>query len=172
MSMAPVALCSSASWSLKRWPEPRFAVVVDWIIEQTGRSVLLFGADSDRSTEVVWASLSHAASSIVVRGWHLRRVAALLSQCAALVSNDTGLMHIAAAVGIPVVAIFGPTRPEIYLPRGASTAVEADANCQHRGRGLDSPGCWPSDHCLVALHSCTAAVQADAVITALEPALG
>jgi ADP-heptose:LPS heptosyltransferase len=49
-------------------------------------------------------------NSIVVRGSHLRRVAALLKECGALVSNDTGLMHIAAALGIPVVVILVPRR--------------------------------------------------------------
>jgi ADP-heptose:LPS heptosyltransferase len=80
-------------------------------------------------------------------------------------------MHIAAAVGIPVVVIFGPTPPHIYLPQGANAGLGPEPECQHRGGGLDSPGCWPSDHCLVRSDSCTAAVQTDTVIAALEAAL-
>ena len=52
----------------------------------------------------------------IVQNLHLRRVAALLSQCELYVGNDSGLMHLAAAVGTPVVILFGPTAPHLYLP--------------------------------------------------------
>jgi ADP-heptose:LPS heptosyltransferase len=119
-----VGFCPAASSNLKRWPESRFAAVADWAIESAGHGVALFGGDLDESVPAMWRLMSPEARVIVVRGLHLRRVAAVLAECAALVSNDTGLMHMASAVGTPVVAVFGPTSPRIYLPRGGLLALQ------------------------------------------------
>ena len=64
----------------------------------------------------------------------LRLVAGLLSRCAAFTGNDTGLMHIAAAMGVPVAAVFGPTWPGIYLPMHQEARAFG---------GLDAAMCLP-----------------------------
>ncbi|RKY65305.1 MAG: hypothetical protein DRP99_00395, partial [Candidatus Latescibacterota bacterium] len=53
----------------------------------------------------------------------LRKVAGLLARCSAFVGNDSGIAHIAAAVGTPTVVIFGPTEPEVWGPRGRNVRV-------------------------------------------------
>jgi ADP-heptose:LPS heptosyltransferase len=127
-----VGFCSAASSKLKRWPESRFAAVADWTIE-SGHRAILFGCDLDGSEPMMRRLMSHGARSAVGHGLHLRRVAAVLAQCAALVSNDTGLMHIAAAMGTrPVVAVFGPTSPRVYLPRERGLGLASSVGCPHR----------------------------------------
>src|ERR671911_81635 len=93
-----VGFCPVASSNLKRWPESRFAAVADWLIENTGNPVVLFGGDLDESVIKMRRLMSNGARTVAVRGLHLRYVAAVLADCAALISNDTGLMHMAAAL--------------------------------------------------------------------------
>jgi ADP-heptose:LPS heptosyltransferase len=165
-----VGLCPAASSKLKRWPEERFVTLADWAIESGHRPILL-KADLDESTPGMQRLLSYGERVLVIRKLHLRRLAAVLAECAVLVCNDTGLMHMAAAVGIPVVAVFGPTSPGIYLPRGRTISLAGGVNCPHRSYNMDPPGCWASENCLIAPDNCTAAVHTQTVIAALASVL-
>jgi hypothetical protein len=166
-----VGFCPAASSNLKRWPESRFAAVADWAIQSAGHGVALFGGDLDESVPAMRQLMSRDARVIVVRGLHLRRVAAVLAECAALVSNDTGLMHMASAVGTPVIAVFGPTSPRVYLPRGRTVGLAGDLDCPHRTDTMSPPGCWASEQCLIGPDNCTLAVPAGAAIASLERVL-
>ena len=163
-----IGFCPAASSNLKRWPESRFAAVADWAIGNAGRGVVLFGGDLDESVTAMRRQMSHGPRSAIVRGLHLRRVAAVLAECEVLVSNDTGLMHMASAVGTAVVAVFGPTSPRVYLPRGRAVGLAGDLDCPHRAHRLNPPGCWESKDCLIGPHNCTVAVHTEIVIAALE----
>ncbi|MBI3278371.1 MAG: glycosyltransferase family 9 protein [Acidobacteria bacterium] len=166
-----VGFCPAASSNLKRWPGSRFAAVADWVIENGGHGVVLFGGDLDESVAAMRRLMSHGARGIVVRGLHLRRVAAVLAECAALVSNDTGLMHMAAAVDTPVIAVFGPTSPRVYLPRGRTLGLASDLDCSHRSYNMSPPRCWESQQCLIRPDNCTFTVHAGAVIASLQGVL-
>jgi ADP-heptose:LPS heptosyltransferase len=166
-----VGFCPAASSNLKRWPESRFAAVADWTIENTGHDVVLFGGDLDKSVAVMRRLMSYGTRGIVVRGLHLRRVAAMLAECAAMVSNDTGLMHMASAVGTPVIAVFGPTSPRVYLPRGRTVGLASDLDCPHRGYSMSPPGCWESERCLIGPNNCTITVHTGAVVASLRAVL-
>jgi ADP-heptose:LPS heptosyltransferase len=165
-----VGVCPTASSKLKRWPEERFAVIADWAIDNGHRAVLLEG-HLDPGAPGMQRLMSYPHSVLVIRKLHLRRVAAVLAECSVLVCNDTGLMHIAAAVGTPVIAVFGPTSHSVYLPRGHAVGLSGDINCPHRTYNMDPPGCWASEHCLIAPRSCTAAVSVESVIKALQAVL-
>jgi ADP-heptose:LPS heptosyltransferase len=166
-----VGLCPGASSKLKRWPEQRFAAVADWAVENGHGAVLLEG-NLEEGTPGMRRLMSCDARVLVIRKLHLRRVAAVLAECTALVCNDTGVMHMAAAVGTPVVAVFGPTTPGVYLPRGPTIGLAGDLNCPHRTHNMDPPGCWASEHCLIATENCTASVGMETVIRALRSVLG
>jgi ADP-heptose:LPS heptosyltransferase len=114
----PVALCPGARHFTKRWPEERWRELLGRL-RGSGHAVLVFSLAGERE------SLSGLAADVAadprVR-WctePLPRMAALLSRCAAAVSNDSGLMHAAAARGLRVVALFGSTVPELgFAPAG------------------------------------------------------
>lgn len=173
---APVAFMPSASQRLKRWPEERFAAVADAVIAETGGPILLFDAPGDPSAERMAGHIEQPAAVRRVAPLHLRRTAALLERCRLFVSNDTGLMHVAAAVGTPVAAVFGPTFPGVYLPPGGEhRAAAAEIDCPHRHRhSLAPPDCWMHGHCLIGERSCIHGVAVEAVIdrvlTMLRPA--
>jgi heptosyltransferase-1 len=166
----PVALSPVASSPLKRWPVERLAVVADQVIEQYGKLLLFYGPQSKVGSEFLRA-IRHAEQIVSVGGMHLRKVAALLSGCAAVVGNDTGLMHITAAVGTPMIAIFGPTCPNIYSPPAAA-AVKANIDCPYRKTTeFGPPNCVLANRCLIDRQSCINKVDVDAVMKAIQATL-
>jgi ADP-heptose:LPS heptosyltransferase len=92
-----------------------------------GFTPVLLGAprDADAAREIVAAT---GAASLVGRDAP-SLLAALLSEIVALVAGDTGVSHLAAALGTPVVALFGPTDPVLTAPRGPATIVTHAVPC-------------------------------------------
>ncbi|HEX7118130.1 MAG TPA: glycosyltransferase family 9 protein [Longimicrobiales bacterium] len=171
---APIALAPVASLPMKRWPPDRYAALADALVRETGRRVLLLAGPNTEAGAAVVAAMRHPDDVLRVGAIHLRRVAALLSRCALLVCNDTGIMHVAAAVGTPVVGLYGPTVPEIFRPPvpHAHAVVARHIRCPHRNtRSLHPPGCWSSPHCLIADRSCVEAVSVEAALAAARHAL-
>jgi len=102
----------------KRWPAEYFAQLGDLLIEKTGAEVLVVGGEKDRPVVERLVSQMHGRAIDLAGKLSLPELAALFSTCDLLVTNDTGPMHLAVAVGIPVVALFGPGKPERYGPYG------------------------------------------------------
>jgi heptosyltransferase I len=117
-----VAINVSARWVTKRWPAEQFAQVAD-LLTGEGLSVVLIGGPSEKrdSTRVRSMMQTHAVD--LTGQTEVGLLPALLRQAVALVTNDSGPMHIAAAVGTPVVALFGPTDPIRTGPYGTGHAV-------------------------------------------------
>jgi heptosyltransferase-2 len=104
----------------KRWPPSRVADLIVRLTRETGAVCVLFGAAGDRSAgREIESSLPADVRAVNAIGrTDLRLLAGLVARCAAFVSNDSGAMHLAAALGIPVVAIFGPTDERVTAPLG------------------------------------------------------
>jgi heptosyltransferase-2 len=118
-----VGVNAGAEYGLaKRWPAERFAAVARSVIQSSSRGVVLTGgaADLDLATsiraELLQAGASPERVVLLAGKTSLRELAAVLAACAGVVTNDTGPMHLAAAVGTPVVAIFGSTEPALTAP--------------------------------------------------------
>jgi heptosyltransferase-2 len=120
---APVAMIPGAAHATKRWPESQWLELHEQL-RATGRRLLYFGLEADR--ERLPALVARVALDPESR-WciePLTRVAALLSHCACAVAGDTGLMHLAAARGVRVVAMFGSTSPALgFAPAGEGHVV-------------------------------------------------
>jgi ADP-heptose:LPS heptosyltransferase len=104
----------------KRWPADRFAAVARWLVKERGNRVLIFiGPDERDLLEPLRDRLADLGDSCHIdTEAGLEEVAALMTSCDAFFSNDSGLMHLASAVGTPVLGIFGPTDPRRYAPSG------------------------------------------------------
>jgi len=120
IAVAPGAAFGGA----KRWPASSFAALIDGLMNDGLRSVLI-GAPADRTaaTEVVMAAQSSPAPLNLVGQTDLPTLAGVLAKCHSLVTNDSGAMHFAAALGLPVIAMFGPTREQETHPSGRNHAV-------------------------------------------------
>lgn len=99
---------AKADWPEKRWPLERFVKVAeDFVAKYRGR-VIFFGGPDDREEMEALSSL--AGGYLLANNQMLKETAALIGRCTVFLCNDSGLMHLAAAMHVPVVAIFGPTR--------------------------------------------------------------
>jgi heptosyltransferase-2 len=105
-----VALSPGAKWPAKQWPEQHFARLGGALIE-AGLGVLLLGALEERPLLQRVASGISREESVMVAAGDLRLLASLFSIASAAVCNDSGLMHLSAAVDTPTIGIFGPTAP-------------------------------------------------------------
>lgn len=119
-----IAMHVSARWPTKRWPAESFAAVADQLDRERAGPVVLIGGPEDQAAAQAVQSLARAASVHDLTGQiPLRLLPALLQSASVLVTNDSGPMHVAAAVGTPVVALFGPTSPVRTGPYGPSHRV-------------------------------------------------
>jgi heptosyltransferase-2 len=118
----------------KRWPVERFIAAAKEIQQRTNCVWILFGGKSDlQLTLQIESAIRNPQSAIfnLAGKTSLRELMALLKLCRVLLTNDTGPMHAAAALGVPVVAIFGSTSPELTGPVFSSNAtiLKSDAPC-------------------------------------------
>ena len=126
IGMAPGATYGPA----KRWFPERFAAVADRLIDVRPAQVLLFGSFEDRkSTDLVEQNARHRLINLTGKS-SLKETIALISKCDLFISNDSGLMHIAGALNIPTVAVFGSTNPVTTSPVGdKSVVIYKGASC-------------------------------------------
>lgn len=156
-----VLINPGAAWPNKRWPPDRFGALADRLRTRLGRrSLVLWGPGEEAlATEVVQAS--HGAADLSPRT-NIIDLFAMARGAALLVSGDTGPLHIAAAVGTPVVALFGPTQTERNGPWAlADVTVSRTATC----------GCLYARRCRRD-HPCIEDIGLDEVVGAVETRLG
>jgi len=116
--------------SLKRWDIKRYGQVAHWLTKQKGAKVVMFGTDKEASLS---DSAAKAGATEIVNLCGRTRLGELMwhiKKCQLIVCNDTGTMHLASALGTPVVALFGPTSPSAFGPLGpANRVISGKASC-------------------------------------------
>lgn len=130
VAMHPAASCPS-----KRWSAYRFGRVADELIERHNFKIVIIGGPADKEiVQQMEQSMLHGA--IVLSEEHsLGEVAALLKRCRMFISNDSGPVHIAVAVGTPVISIFGRSDPGLSPKRWGPTGpndivIHKDVGCK------------------------------------------
>jgi lipopolysaccharide heptosyltransferase II len=118
-----IAINASARWETKRWPPQHFAEAADRLSRELGCPVVFIGGAAEQpETQAVMALMRTKAVDLTGQT-PVVLLPSLLGQAVALITNDSGPMHIAAAVGTPVVALFGPTDPRKTGPYGTGHLV-------------------------------------------------
>ena len=145
-----IGIHPGGNWIYKLWPAENFAKIGDILISDFHAQILLFaGLDEQALQEKVAAMMKY--QPIIVNEPSLRHVAALINRCHLYLGNDTGTTHIAAAVGTPVVAIFGSTNHIRSGPYGTQHQVvrnDVDLGCNPCHPGKNPGGCQ-KDRCQV-----------------------
>jgi len=114
-----VGIGTNFSLPVKRWEPSNFAALADGLITRWGAAVVFTGQGEEERGLIgeVRAAMRHPMIDACDR-FTIAELAALAECCHFVVANDTSVMHLAALVGTPVVALFGPTAPLHYGPRG------------------------------------------------------
>ncbi|MBB5034654.1 lipopolysaccharide heptosyltransferase II [Prosthecobacter vanneervenii] len=160
-----VGVCAGAEYGpAKRWPLERFAAVVNQISAQHAQFRWeLFGAPGEKEMGEKLSAMLQAPHENLVGKTRLSELIARLRQCQLLLTNDTGTMHLAAALGIPTVSIFGSTCPIATGPLGERhTVVQHKVPC--------SP-CFERE-CPFGHYDCMTKVTPDEVAQAVLKACG
>jgi heptosyltransferase-2 len=117
----------AAYGSAKRWFPERFAEVANWFLKDTEGSVVIFGGKGEVDIAQEIDKLIPEDKLLLAGKTSLRELVSLISECDVFVTNDSGPLHIAYAVGTPLVAIFGSTDPKLTGPppqaEGSSAVV-------------------------------------------------
>ncbi len=144
----------------KRWPEEEYAALADMLAAQYNATILLLhGPDEAGLARNIQQIMRH--NVIIHAPTTIRKLAALLNCCALVVCNDSGPMHIAAALDVPTVAIFGPTDHVVWHPLSENASIVR----------RDMP-CWPcSAHKCKIGWECTKKLAVNTVWKAVEERL-
>jgi heptosyltransferase-2 len=155
-----IGMCPGAAFGpAKRWWPVRFAALADRLIAEGGWRVVFFGSAREIPlVEQIRALMLHEAVSLAGQDT-LDSFVALATRCAVMIANDSGAMHIASAVGTPVVSLFGPTEPRRTAPMGAATLV-----LRHE---LPCSPCFRTT-CPYADHPCMRLIEVDDVYRAVS----
>ncbi|PTL36000.1 lipopolysaccharide heptosyltransferase I [Candidatus Methylomirabilis limnetica] len=113
-----IALNPQARWRTKLWEEERFARVGEVLAQRHGARILVIGSSSDLPLARRLVSHMNPAPFVAAGRTDLKVLIALLRRINLLVTVDSGPMHLAAALGTPLVALFGPTDPRLIGPYG------------------------------------------------------
>jgi heptosyltransferase-2 len=160
---------TSATMRWKQWPVERWRAVIEQLVsEPASTRVVLFGSGAEAPMIEEMARGLGSPVLIAAGKTSIKQAAALIESCDVLVCNDSGLMHIAGAVGTPVVAIYGPTDLRRTRLLGASnTIVRHELPC--------SP-CFTMEGEAKVLacphHDCLMTIQPEEVIVAIQSTTG
>jgi heptosyltransferase-2 len=126
-----VALAPGAAYgSAKCWPPDRFAQLAERLISDFDADVIIFGAASERGVAERIVTGMRKRPVVLVGQTKIGELPALFARCQLFVGNDSGAMHVAAAVGLPVVGVFGPTDPYGTAPvTPRRTLVQQRVSC-------------------------------------------
>ena len=126
IGMAPGATYGPA----KKWFPERFGALAKRLGEGYGATTILFGSAADRETTAAVRRSSGLPLVDLAGKTGLRSAVALVARCRLFISNDSGLMHVAGALNIPTIAIFGSTNPTTTSPLGErSTVISRYMSC-------------------------------------------
>jgi len=163
-----IGLHVSGGRAIKQWPDSRFRDVAEHVVRTRDASIVLTGAPGDRAqVEIVRSALPADRVLDLSEGTNLLTTAAIVQQLDLFVTGDTGPMHLARAVGTPIVAVFGPSDPRRYGPRGVrDVIVRIDLPCSPCNRIR-----LPPARCTGHTPDCLNGVATAQVLAAIDEAL-
>jgi heptosyltransferase-3 len=141
----------------KIWPHSRWRLLLQWLCERGDLQILIVVGPADEKIRPFAREVGTAGGVSVVDTLELPALAALLSDADLYIGSDSGVTHLAASMGTPAVAIFGPTDPAVWGPRGGNVEIFQDS--------------WDSDEILQPWASDSGCRSASQLVAAVEARL-
>lgn len=153
-----IALNAGGTWPTKRWTVNGFAQLADILNRKYGK-VIFVGSAGDLSLVEAIVDLMETKPVIATGKTTLPELAALLARCDLVISNDSGPVHVAAAVGTPTITIFGPSDDLKYRPLGENhKIVKTTIECRPCGK----------HQCPLSHHRCMTEIKVDDIIDEID----
>jgi lipopolysaccharide heptosyltransferase II len=156
-----VAIHPGSPIPLKQWLPERYAELADWLIAQKRAQVLFVGVKDEIPIVTEIQGFMQAKSMSIAGKTTLTQLASILHTCNVFIGNDSGPMHLAAAVGTQTIGLYGPGDPTRFGPMGV--------RCQTIRRKLDCLPCSGTT-CRFGKEGCMSQIQVNDVIQVLETA--
>lgn len=126
-----ITIQSGSGSEKKRWFFDRYIKIAKWLIDKYNAKILAISGPYDNSLGDVLKEKLCYPSVMSVKDLNLKQLSSIIRKTSFYLGNDCGIMHLSAAVGIPTIAIFGPTNPNYWAPRG-SFHVQLSDNISYR----------------------------------------
>ena len=159
-----VGICPVSNLKIKNWTTHKVNLLIEYITQNKGVKVLLFAQNFPVDKKVV-----------EIGRLPFNRLMALIKLCNVFVSVDTGPMHTASALGIPTIALFGPTSGKMFAPLSkGSKVIQKEISCPYYNPYAslfpysNEVSCYQQDRCLWKKKSCINLIEVDEVWKALK----
>ncbi len=162
-----IGIHPGGNWIYKLWNAEKFALLANTLVNEKNATILLFSGPNERERQTQVAGMMDTVP-ILVKTTNLREVSALIAACDVYIGNDTGPMHIAAAVDTPVVALFGSTNHIRSGPYGEQHTVvqsRVDLGCNPCHPGRNPGGCGAGSCAVID------GITVEQVLAAVDPHL-
>ncbi|MHA1753212.1 MAG: lipopolysaccharide heptosyltransferase II [Candidatus Helarchaeota archaeon] len=146
LSGLKIGIFPGSGWKNKNWPAKNFAKLAELLFKKYKAKIFIFGGKKDQRDIKEVISLTKAPIYKVDNLRSLRQLMALIKACDLFISNDTGPMHLAVALEVPIIALFGPQTPLRYGPWMPKKAVVFYKNlpcspCPHHNKKCKDNKC-------------------------------
>jgi lipopolysaccharide heptosyltransferase II len=162
-SLPWMAINASARWETKRWPAQHFAEAADQLSREQACPIVFIGGAAERPETQAVMTLMRTKAIDLTGQTPVGLLPDLLRQASVLITNDSGPMHVAAAVGTPVVALFGPTDPRKTGPYGQGHLVLSHP--------VECSPCFSRDCARAVRLECLLEVKPEQVVRAVQQQL-
>ncbi len=163
-----IGINPGVNWESKRYPEERYAEVANRIIEEYGAYIVIFGGPDDvQKAKMVEEKIRYSdrVRNLAGKTRTMNIAVGVLAHCRLCITNDSGLMHCAAAVGIPTISIFGGTHPSLHAPRGPNHIA------LFGGNDLPCAPCYRY-HCTYSINrACLHSITPESILSAVRKLL-
>ena len=156
-----IAIHPGSPIPIKRWMPHRYAELADWLVARKRAQILFVGVKDEIPIITEIQGLMQAETNNIAGKTSLTQLASILQTCHVFIGNDSGPMHLAAAVGTQTIGLYGPGDPTRFGPVGAL--------CQTIRRKTDCPPC-PRTTCRFGKDGCMSKIQVADLIQILESA--
>lgn len=156
-----IAIHPGSPIPIKRWKPERYAELADWLIARKRAEILFVGVKDEIPIITEIQALMRAETNNVAGKTSLTQLASILQTCNLFIGNDSGPMHLAAAVGTRTIGLYGPGDPTRFGPVGTM--------CQTIRRKTDCPPC-PETTCRFGENGCMSKIQVTDIIQTLNDA--
>jgi ADP-heptose:LPS heptosyltransferase len=118
-----IAVHPGSGSKAKNWPLENYVSLVQSLYQRCRGTVLVVEGPAERNMIDNMSEVLDGITFIALQCLPLPLLAAVLSQCSLFIGNDSGITHLAAALGLPTIALFGPTDPYVWGPRGKKVFI-------------------------------------------------